>query len=64
MPGQVALLDELEAARFAGYTALTWESLPRRLKVYAVAQYFMSMLLEVHREDAVSTDVQRRRDWD
>lgn len=61
MPGQIPLLDELDAAKFAGYTSSSWFTQSRGIRIFAVAQYYMSLLLEVHRQDAVSVSARQEQ---
>ncbi len=52
--------EEREAARFNGYTWREWERLTRRERVDGVAYYRLAKLIDMHKDDAVSKEMDRR----
>jgi len=60
IPGLVPEYEEREAARFGHYTWRDWLSLPYLDRVVGVAHYRMFHLIELHHNDAVITEQERR----
>ena len=60
LPGLIPEIEERDAARFGGYTWQQWRELPLVERVDGVAYYRMTRIVEIHKEDAVSTDMKLR----
>ena len=53
-------VEEREAARFNGYTWVAWEQLKRREQVDSVAYFRLAKLIDMHKDEAVYEDAERR----
>ena len=60
IPGLVPEVEERDAARFNGDTWSDWRELPYDGRVTGVAYYRLSRLVDMHREEAVSSEMKRR----
>lgn len=60
IPGLVPEVEERDAARFNGYTWSDWRKLAYDERVTGVAYYRLSRLVDMHREEAVSSEMKRR----
>lgn len=58
--GLVPEVEEREAAIFNGYTWREWRDLPYEERVDSVAHYRIHLLIETHKEDAVSSAIKRK----
>jgi len=53
-------VEEREAARFNGYTWRQWERLKRREQVDSVAYFRLTRLIDLHKDEAVAEEGERR----
>ncbi len=60
IPGLVPEIEERDAARFNGSPWFDWRKQPYDERVTGVAYYRLSRIVEMHREEAVSTEMKRR----
>lgn len=60
LPGLVPELEERESALFCGYKWKEWLALERIERAANIAHYRMHRLIEMHGEDAVSRESERR----
>src|SRR3990167_11038540 len=60
MAGLVPEVEERDSARFNGYTWKEWSGLPYEDRVDGVAYYRLRKLIEMHEEEAVSREINRR----
>ena len=60
VPGMVPEVEERDAARFNGDTWAEWRKLSYDERVTGVAYYRLSRIIEMHKEDAVATEVKRK----
>ena len=58
--GLVPPLEEREAARFCGYRWADWMTMTRDDRIEAIAHYRVTRLIELHQQDAVQLDHERR----
>ena len=56
----VAEVEERDASRFNGYTWAEWKRLPYDDRVTGVAYYRLSRIIDMHKEDAVATEMKRK----
>lgn len=61
LPGLVPFYEEREAAVYGHYSWVEWRTLEPEERAFAVAQYRMHYLIEMHHSDAVNTAMERRR---
>ncbi len=60
IPGMVAEIEERDSSRFNGYTWAEWRKLSYDERVTGVAYYRLSRVIEMHKEDAVATELRHR----
>lgn len=61
VPGFVPEYEEREAARFGLYSWTQWQALNVTERANSVAHFRMNKLITLHQEDAVGTEMERRR---
>lgn len=61
LPGLVPLYEEREAAVYGHYNWREWRELEPQERAFAVAQYRMHHLIELHHGDALNAAMERRR---
>ncbi len=60
LEGLVPEMEEREASVFAQYTWQDWLTLTWRERADAIAHYRLHHLIDLHRNDAVSSELRRR----
>ena len=60
LPGLVPELEERDAARWCGYDWPAWGALAYDERARAVAYYRLSLVIDMHREDAKERELKRR----
>src|SRR3990167_7749890 len=58
--GLVPEVEERGSARFNGYTRKEWSGLPYEDRVDGIAYYRLRKLIEMHEEETVSREINRR----
>lgn len=60
MAGLISEVEDRDSARFNGYSWREWQKLPYQDRIDGVAYHRLRRLIEMHEEDAVTREVERR----
>lgn len=60
MAGLISEVEDRDSARFNGYSWHDWQLQTYQDRVDGVAYYRLRRLIDMHEEDAVSSEVERR----
>ena len=60
MAGIISEVEDRDSSRFNGYSWREWQTLSYQDRVDGVAYYRLRRLIDMHEEDAVSSEVERR----
>ncbi len=62
LPGLVPLMEERDAAVFSQHNWADWEGLSWQERANAIAHFRLHHVVELHRNDALATEMKRRAD--